>query len=365
MKKVVLGITSLTVGGAEKVLVDLVNCLKDRYDITILTIYGGGKFESMVDKKVKIINIFDKPYKDYSFIKRKLISLVFLFKILRKRIYMKYIKDKYDVEIAFLEGPITTLFSTCPKANSIAWIHNDISLVFGKGIKAIVKKLVNKKIYSKYNHLVFVSKDNLEKFNKIYNIKNDKRVIYNYLNIDSVLEKAKAFKPEKMNDKKPSFLVVARLVAQKGLMRLLKVHRKLINNGFKHNIYIIGDGPLKEELESKIIEYKLNKSFILLGEKSNPYPYMKKADALLLPSLYEGYGMVIIEGRILKKYILITDTAAREALIGYKNATIVSNNEKGLYNGLKDLIEKKYKIYNVKPYSNDDIINDIIKLIEG
>jgi glycosyltransferase involved in cell wall biosynthesis len=365
MKKIVFGITSLTIGGAEKVLVDIVNELKNKYDITILSIYDGGEFAKQVDKKVKIVNIFKRPYKNHSFIEKRVLSLLFSLELTRKFIYNKYLKDKYDRQIAFLEGPITTLFSLCPPDTSIAWIHNDIDLVFGNGIKAKIKKKINKTIYAKYKKLIFVSKDNLKKFNEIYHVSNQKKVIYNYINTANVLLKADEFVPDDMNESNDSFLVVARLVEQKGLIRLLKVHKHLLDDGFKHDIYVIGDGPLKDELNNKIKEYNVKNSFILLGRKDNPYPYIKKANVLLLPSLYEGYGMVIIEARILKKFILITDTAAREALNGYKNSMIVANNEKGIYEGMKNIIQRKENQVMDTPYDNKNIIDDIIELIES
>ena len=71
-------------------------------------------------------------------------------------IYNKKIKQNYDTEIAFLEGPITRLFSTKNKdVHKIAWIHNDIEKVFGNDLKSKIKKYIDKKIYKKYNDLVF------------------------------------------------------------------------------------------------------------------------------------------------------------------------------------------------------------------
>ena len=54
MKKVLFAITNLDIGGAEKVLVNLVNNLKNDYDITVLTLYNGGQLEETINKKVKI-----------------------------------------------------------------------------------------------------------------------------------------------------------------------------------------------------------------------------------------------------------------------------------------------------------------------
>lgn len=291
----------------------------------------------------------------------------------KNKIYQKQIKKDYDVEIAFLEGPITRLFSIKNRnIKKIAWIHNDIALVFGKGIKAKIKAKIDEKIYSQYEKLIFVSQENLENFENTYpNLKNDKQVIYNYIEKKKILEKSKQildvpFKAEEIN-----FVTVARLVEQKGIDRLIEVHNQLIKNNLLHHFYVIGEGLEREKLQKEIQERKLEKTFTLLGKKENPYPYIKQADYFCLLSKFEGYGMVIEEAKILNKPIVITDTAAREAIKGYQQATIVENTKEGIYKGLKKIIDKnKQEIkseYNKeeKEYNNQEIIEKIRELIEG
>ena len=62
MKNIVFGITSLTLGGAERVLVDIVNDLKDKFNITIFLLYANGEFEKCIDKKVKLVHLCNKSY---------------------------------------------------------------------------------------------------------------------------------------------------------------------------------------------------------------------------------------------------------------------------------------------------------------
>ena len=82
--------------------------------------------------------MYKQKYNDLSNFNKKVIPLKVL--LIKNRIYKKYIKKDYDVEIAFLEGPITRLFSVKnKKTRKIAWVHNDISLVFGNGLKAKMK----------------------------------------------------------------------------------------------------------------------------------------------------------------------------------------------------------------------------------
>ena len=388
MKKILFGITGLTIGGAERVLVDLVNKLYNDYDITIFTIYSKGELEKELNPNIKLKSLYNKSYKELSKIGQKIFAPLKVL-IFKNMIYKKYIKENYDVEIAFLEGPITRLFSVKNEnAKKIVWIHNDISKVFGNGFKSKLKKNLDKKIYGKYDELVFVSKDNLDKFDKAYsnlkevnkaeneNIENKKkRVIYNYIDKERILEKSCdeidfSFKKDFVN-----FLTVARLVEQKGIDRLIKVHKKLIERGYIHNFYIIGDGPEKEKLEKLIKENKVEKTFYLLGQKENPYLYIKNADYFCLLSRFEGYGMVLEEAKILDKSIIITNTAAREAVENYSNKYILENTEDGIYNGLKDIIEKETeskkeenrnkesKKIKENNYDNSDIIMKVKELI--
>lgn len=321
--------------------------------------------------------MYNKKYADLSDFERKLIPLKVLFN--KKLIYKKYIKGDYDVEIAFLEGPITRLFSVKnKKTRKIAWIHNDISQVFGKGIKAKIKKSLDKKTYSKYETLVFVSKDNFKKFNETYkNIRNEylepvkKEIIYNYIDAETVRKKAQETADFQFDKQCINFLQVSRLVEQKAIDRTIRVHKRLIDIGLEHHFYVIGEGPEKEKLEKLINENNVQETFHLLGKKENPYPYIKDADYFCLLSEFEGYGMVLEEAKILGKSILITDTAAREAVKNYENANVLENTEDGIYNGLKNIILYNKKSQNKQgkediiqnEYDNSDIIKKIEKLI--
>ena len=327
MKKILFGITGLTIGGAERVLVDLANELSKNYDITIFTLYAKGELEKELNSNVKLKSLFKYSYKEMSKLKQKIIVPLKVL-LLKNSIYNKNIKGNYDVEIAFLEGPITRLFSVKNKnVRKIAWVHNDISLVFGKGLKARLKKYLDKKIYGKYNDLVFVSKENMCDFDKTYtnlNISDEhKKVIYNYIDKQRIIKKSLedidiSFKKEDIN-----FVTVSRLVYQKGIDRIIEIHKKLIESGYNHKFYVIGDGPEREKLENLIRGNKVENSFFLLGQKENPYPYIKNADYFCLLSRFEGYGMVLEEAKILGKPIIITDTAAREAVEDYDKKWIL------------------------------------------
>lgn len=369
MKKILFGITNLEIGGAEKVLVDIVNKLDKIYDITILTLYPDGELEKKLSSKVKFNSIFEKKYIDMTKLEKIKVSFNLLFR--KTYLYNKYVKKDYDTEIAFLEGPITRLFSVKNKlVRKIVWIHNDISKVFGNNIKSKIKIYLDKKLYNKYEKLVFVSQDNLDKFKKqCSKIDISKlELIYNYIDKERILKDAKEKIDIEFNKETLNILSISRLVEQKAIDRLIKVHKRLIDNGFKHNIYVIGEGPEQAKLEKIIKDLKVVDTFKLLGKKQNPYPYLKKCDMLVLLSYYEGYGIVIEEAKIMDKFIAITNTAAREAVKDYNSSIIFENDEEKIYEGLKEIISNKDNYINdVKnsknSYNNEAILEQIKDLL--
>ena len=122
-KRICFGITKLGIGGAERVLIDIANELIKDYNITIFTIYGGGEFEKELNPNIKRKSLYKKEKKD--------VFIPIYVLLCGKLIYNKYLKEKYDVDIAFLEGPITRIFSYKGNNKKIAWVHNDIDKVFG------------------------------------------------------------------------------------------------------------------------------------------------------------------------------------------------------------------------------------------
>lgn len=362
MKKILFGITNLNTGGAERTLVDLVNVLANNYQITILTLYGNGELEKELKKHVKVISLFPKSYQEYSFVQRKMISLLLMTPFFKRSVYKKYIKKQYDKIISFLEGPMTHLFALtkeCP----IAWIHTDMKIHETSGIKGKLKIKRNQKDYQKYQTLVFVNELNLNAFSEIYKTNNQKMVIQNYVDVDRIQRLADEKIPEKIKKDVPIFVTVARLVYAKRIDRLIEAHAKLIKDGYFHKCYVIGDGVEKEQLSHLIQNYHVEDSFFLLGRKENPYPYMKLADYFLLPSLYEGSPIVLYEAMLLGKSILITDNDSKEVIKDYSNKMICENSLEGIIEGMKKVMEEGISIKEKqKPFQQS--LDDIIKLLE-
>ena len=134
--------------------------------------------------------------------------------------------------------------------------------------------------------------------------------------------------------------------------------------------YIIGYGGDEEKIIQNIKKNHMEDYVILLGKKTNPYPYIKACNVYVQPSRYEGKCVSVREAQILNKPVIITNyaTAKNQLVNGYDGMIVPLENEKcalGIYNVLtnKDLLhtisENTYK----SDYSNYDSINDLINLI--
>ena len=148
----------------------------------------------------------------------------------------------------------------------------------------------------------------------------------------------------KINTEYTTFVTVSRLVKQKAIDRFIRIHKKIIDEGLFHIVYIIGEGEERQNLENLTKKLKVQNTFIFLGKKENPYPYIKMANYFALLSYYEGYGMVVEEAKVLGKKIIITNTAAVEAVQGYKDSTIIDNDEDSIYMKMKEILQKKEKL---------------------
>ena len=152
----------------------MANELSKKYDVTVFTLYGNGELEGQLYTNVKHKTLYKEKYNDLSNFKKKMIPLKLL--LMKNLIYKKHVKKDYDVEIAFLEGPITRLFSVKNKKTRntiefrspngtfepVIW-QNNLNL-FTKMIEK-VKTIDVEKLYYDYFSNFSIS---VNEYNKIY-----------------------------------------------------------------------------------------------------------------------------------------------------------------------------------------------------
>ena len=336
-KKVLFLITNLAHGGAERVLVNLVNNMDlEKFDITVLTIFDSGVNKKFLSNKIKYRFIFPRTFHGIKYITKFLP---------RRLLHFMFVKEKYDYEIAYLEGPPAKIISGCPNSNTkkLSWIHIELNTnkAFTEGFFN-AKDAVNS--YKKFDKIVCVSKTVRQQFSFISRINKNLLVKYNTNETSRIKKLAKEMVDDiNFNKNIPIICSVAKIENSKGYDRLINVHKKILNEGLKHNIYIIGIGKEKEKLEARVKELGIDKSFKFIGFRENPYKYMANSDIYVCSSRREGFSTAVTEALILGKPVVSTNCSGAHELLGDNNefGIVVENSEEGIYQGLKIMLQDK------------------------
>ena len=376
MKKILIFVDSLNEGGVSKVLLDLLeNINKEKYDITVMTLYNQGVYIDEVRKYVKYKYCFNIPAANDNSLKAKLYRKYWggMLRLPESFMYRWFVKEKYDIEIAFMHGWSTKFISGSNNQDSkkIAWVHVD--LVTWNRVDGVFKNLEHhKKAYSKFDEVLCVSQTVKEGVEKKYNVKNA-RVLYNPINREKILKLSN----EKIDDIKLSskfkLISVGRLSEQKGYDRLLRVFKKLKSDGLDIELILVGNGDKYNKLNKYILENKLEKDVTLLGFKENPYKYVRASDLFVCSSISEGFSLVIGEAMAVGIPVVSVDCPGPNEILYYgKYGKLVNNNEEDLYNGIKEMINNKvlYEKYNNKAnergkmFSINKFINDVENILD-
>ena len=175
---------------------------------------------------------------------------------------------------------------------------------------------------------------------------------YNPIDEDDIKKRAN----EKINILDSSaikFITIGRLVEQKGYDRLIRVIKRLKEEyDGVFQLLILGDGEKKKQLGEYIKENKLTNIVKLQGFVKNPYPYLKNSDLFICSSRAEGYSLVIAESLILNVPVISTKCSGPNELLDFgKYGMLVENDEDSLYLGLKNIIDDRNKLKELKKKS--------------
>lgn len=371
-KKILIRIGSLRHGGAEKVLVTfLKNLSPEKYDIDLLLNLYSGKYLKEVPSWINIYylnkgemittnRIQDIPQKAFRVIYQSIL------KRFPKLLY-KYIlpNKKYDIEFAAIHGMADEILNSPIKSSKkIIWIHNDLSNV---------PEYTEEKIKSffKFDKILVIS----EKINQLFlnlaissDQKNKIARIYNPIDVEEIKKLSLESCEIQKIDNKPTFISIGTVFPQKGFDRLLRAHRRLLDEGYNHQIWIVGDGYDFPTIKKLVDDLKVNETAKLIGFKENPYPYFVQADYYVLSSRYEGYPTVLFEAMVLAKPIIATDVSGvREMLNDGELGYIINNDEEAIYSGMKyfmdnpELVAKYQDIIKSKslPFHLDNAVKSI------
>lgn len=348
MKKIAIFQKDLGVGGIQKSLLNLLNNIDyKKYEVDLYLFDHNVFYKDEINKNVNVIYL--KPY--HKFNKVIFFNIVKLFKKCS-------IKKKYDVAIDFNgyanECAINTL-----KVNSkkkIIYVHNDAIIKAKNEYKFKILSFFYKAKYKYFDNVVAVSSGVKESLIQRYNIDSKKIVVIpNLINTKRIIEMSKEDENFEVNKKVINLVSVGRLAYQKGYDLLLKDFKNVIEENNKYHLYLIGSGPELSNLLKIVVLNNLEDYVTFLGNKENPYSIMKKMDAFLLTSRYEGQGMVLLEAKCLGLDLIFS-----------KHLEKYNDGLKGSSNIKKDIlkINKKNKKVDYLEKYNKDIIKTFNDLME-
>ncbi len=333
MKRILFLIHDLGQGGAEKVLVNLVNNMDhEKFDITVIALFGGGVNEQFLDKRVKYRAVFPKSIPGNSHI-MKLLSPAALHRLA--------VKEHYDIEISYLEGPCARIISGCkaPDTKLVSWIHCTMT-----SPKDIAKAFRNEKeavsCYDCMDKMVFVSEGVRNAFLKNGSYHGETAVLYNTIESEKISKRAEEDAGGILGGE-IAFIAVGTLKKVKGFDRLLRIVKRLRDEQYPIHLYLLGAGPMYDDLKRYAAENNLEDSVSLMGYQVNPYRYLAKCDLFVCSSYSEGFSTAATEALIVGTPVCTVDVSGMKELLGESNeyGIVTENSEEALYQGIKSLLD--------------------------
>lgn len=347
--KIVHIISNLSLGGAQILLFDILCKLKEYKDLelTLITIDSGEYIEKYKNAGIKIIDIGEKGLinpKIYFKLKKVIESLK------PDIVHTHLNKADFYGRIAAKRSNVPLIISTC---------HNYSTTHSGADInkKSFFDVIDNFVINYSQSSLIAISKlvkQYLINRNPAY--EKITEVIYNGLDLGKSVYKLNAKEILKLrslnNLDNDDFIIsiIGRLDVQKGHLFFLESVREILNQNKRIKVLIIGDGKLRNEIENYILNNNLSSQVIMKGFLPDSEPYFEISDLICVPSLWEGFGLVVIEGMIKRKIVLASETGGIPEIItdGFNGFMFESQNSRSLADKLTYIIERKDDFVKLK-----------------
>ncbi|WP_342985275.1 glycosyltransferase [Clostridium saudiense] len=371
MKNVLIASFDMEVGGVERSLISLLNNFDyDNNEVNLMLYRHSGDFMKLLPKKhrllpeIKEYAMYRKSIKQTFDDKLYMLGATRVLANINSKIYGKiknideigYIQmqlmwkyalpflpklDKeYDVAISYL-WPHYFVAKKVKAKRKIAWIHTDYST-----IETDID--MDLKMWNKFNYIIAVSEECKNAFLKKYpSLKEKVRVMENITSPEFIGKMAEEDIEENIKkDNSFKLVSVARLSHAKGIDNAVKALKLLHDRGLTNiKWYVVGYGGDEEMIRKLIRENNLEESFILLGKKINPYPYIKVGDIYVQPSRYEGKAVTVGEAQILGKPVLITNYPTAKSQVRDKyDGVICELSIEGIANGIEDLFNNIDKL---------------------
>ena len=334
--KIIIRNDVITGGGVENVLFNLASYLQaNGHEVTVIVDHGRRDvFYANYDRRIHFITVHRfRRFRRRSLkgIAKRIIDQAYQWTYrIRSRFFLKC-----DVAIAIKEGACMIDMVQLRAKKRVGWVHVDYD-------------------YTRWTQWTFHSNEEelacMKKFDNIVCVSNAVResvlrtvgdpgnlcVLYNPVHCSLIRRQAEAFSL----DNRPArflFVSIGRLDEQKQYPLLLDVV-KTLSGSSDFEVWILGGGDQRRALQEQIDRLKL-KNVTLMGQVSNPYPYLAAADCFVSSSLWESYGLAIQEAFVLGVPVVVTECPSIREVVDPDCGTIVENSYEGLLNGMRKMLE--------------------------
>ncbi len=339
-KKIIFFSRDLKIGGMEKALVSLLNGLaKKKYLITLVLENACGELLKELDSNVNI--------KEYRLSNSRLIVFRKIYNFLHRKIWSVLNRNKYDFSCNYATYSVIGSKLACiASKNSALYVHSNY-LGYYQGDFLKVKSFFESVDIGRFKRVIFVSNESRLAVEKIYPQRaKDFITINNIILPEEILLKSFQGEAVEFKDNKKNLLFVGRLDdTSKNFGLLLESFKKAYTEDNSLRLYLIGDGPNRIDIERLIEKENIN-GVAVLGEKSNPYPYMKECDLMILTSKYEGYPMIYTESLILNKPFVTTVSVSDDYVNIEEYFTVTDFNAENISKAILNQAGRKVQ-YNI------------------
>ena len=336
MQKVLFLIHDLGQGGAEKVLVNLVNNMDySKFDITVMTLFDSGENRQFLGANVK--------YKTWC--KKMIPGNSHLMKLLSpEMLHEMIIKERYDIEIAYLEGPCARVISGCrdKSVKKLAWIHIEQHTAERAAVSFRNVKEAQR-CYQCFDRIICVSQTVKQDFVKVLQIPASYEVLYNTNESDKIIQLSKeVIEPGMMSSNEIKLVGVGKLLKDKGFDRVVRIVQQLKEQGYPVHFYVLGEGPERDNLQEYIKKNGLQSSITLLGYQLNPYKFVAKCDLFICASFAEGFSTAATEALIVGTPVCTVEVSGMREMLGENNewGVVTKNEDEALYQSIKRLLDE-------------------------
>lgn len=368
MQKILFLIHDLGPGGAEKVLINLVNNMdKSKFDITVHSLFDEGVNKQFLAPHIHYIYSFSKMFRGNSKV-MKLLS--------PRQLHKWLIKASYDIEVAYLEGPCARIISGCENDNTrlVAWIHSQQKTK--KSVSSSFRNMKEtEKCYNRFHRIVCVAETLKSGIMSLINLRSEPEVYYNTNESEKILRMAEESVDDYIsNGNEIKMISVGKLVHNKGYDRILRIVYRLRQEGTPIAFYILGVGPEENALKNYVKEKDMENCVTFLGYQTNPYKYVAKSDVFVCSSFSEGFSTAATEALIVGTPVCTVEVSGMKEMLGENNeyGIVTENDEEALYRGIKSLIEspellahyKKQAEIRGKDFSTEQTVRAVEEMLE-